>query len=224
MKLSTRGNLQLRSQISFCQNKVVNDKLGPRPKCVWSCRRVRHCKRHLGDEEATAKQMYIKASKRASFARRRGNRQPGSSLVLSERGKGLAGLVGWASRVTVVLVGLGKARQGKARGQSWSPCVVVVVFVGGVLCWCAVSVSFSFIFCRNSQHAFQRTLPFCLEKNTLFFLKVWKNSLLSPPPYGPPPLPRPLPPKNLRTNCLRVLLAGWPHYYYYLFVRSTESE
>jgi len=75
------------------------------------CRVQKHRKRHLGDEEATAKQMYIKASEQASFARRRGNRQPGSSLVLSETGKAPAWLC-FASRVPVVLVGLGKGRGG----------------------------------------------------------------------------------------------------------------
>lgn len=118
----------------------MNDELGDRrPKCVRSCHSTvqQHRKRHLGDEEATAKQMYIKASERASqsFARRRGNRQPGSSLVLSKTGKALAWLglawLGSASRVTVVLVGLGKGRD--RRG-------VVLVTVRCSCCCCAVLV------------------------------------------------------------------------------------
>ncbi len=111
----------------------MNDELGPRqPKvCVWSCLGYNIVKGISEDEEATAKRMYRKASEQASFARRRGNRQPGSSLVLSETRKALAWLgMAWLPRVTVVLVGLAKGREGGDPGHDalLLVCCVCIIF------------------------------------------------------------------------------------------------
>jgi hypothetical protein len=124
------------------------------------------------------------------------------ALYWVRRGKPWHGLawLGWASRVTVVLVGLGKGRQGKGA-------VLVTVHC---CCCCDVSVSFSSIFCRNSEHAFQRTLPsehafqrtlpFCLGKKKYPFPKYGKIlSSHRPPTPGPPHPPGPVPsPKNIQ--------------------------
>lgn len=156
------------------------------------CRVQKHRKRHLGDEEATAKQMYIKASERASKRALPEDKVIDSlapALYWVRRGKP------WLGLALLRFPGsscIGGVRQGNGREG------VVLVTVRCSCCWCAVSVSFSFIFCRNSEHAFQGTLPFLpwKKQNTLSFLKVWKNSLLSRPPYGPPAPPPPSPKKS----------------------------
>ncbi len=148
--------------------------------------RVQHRKRHLGHEEATAKQMYIKASKQASFARRRGNRQPGSSLVLSETGKALAF---W---VSVVLVGLGKGRKGKG--------AVLVTHGMLLLLWCCVCIIFFHLL---------SILWTCLSRDPTIL--PWKEHPF--PKYGKilsshrPPLPS-LPQKTSEDQ-LSPGFAGW---------------
>lgn len=126
--------------------------------------------------------MYIKASKQASFARRRGNRQPGSSLVLSETGKGLAF---W---VTVVLVGLGKGREGGGPGH-------------GLLLLCCVCIIFFHLLSK---------LWTCLSRDPTIL--PWKEHpfpkygkiLSSHRPHPSPPLPQ-----KISEDQLSPGFAGW---------------
>jgi hypothetical protein len=149
--------------------------------------------------------MYRKASEQASFARRRGNRQPGSSLVLSETRKALAWLgMAWLPRVTVVLVGLAKGREGGDPGHD------------ALLLVCCVCIIFFHLLSKLwTCHSRDPTIGTCLStdptilpwKKNIPFPEVWKNSLLSPPPYPRPPPPRL--PQKISKNQLSPGFAGW---------------
>lgn len=180
------------------------------------CRVQKHRKRHLGDEEATAKQMYIKASERVSKRALPEDEVIDSlapALYWVRRGKP------WLGLALLRFPGsscIGGVRQGNGREG------VVLVTVRCSCCWCAVSVSFSFIFCRNSEHAFLSRDP-----TTIFALKKTKHPFLSQsmekfsPLTAPlrPPRPAPPFPKKIREPTVsgRDLLARWPDYYYYPF-------